>query len=294
MNIVEQSTQAFNEYRGLLFSLAYRMLGSASDAEDIVQDAFLRWLQAEKADVQAPKAYLATIVVRLCLNQVESSRAQREVYVGPWLPEPLLTAGRPELLETALLSETISFAFLVVLEELGPLERAVFLLHEVFDYDYAEVAAIVEKSEANCRQIFHRAHEHLQKRRTRFSASHESQVRLTRQFLQATTSGDMQGLLNLLTEDITFLGDGGGKARMAIKPLHTPERVARGTLGGMRHLSPEMQVSLEEVNGQPALVGYLHGQPYGILLCEFVGERICQIYALVAPEKLRWLAKPGI
>src|SRR5579883_3521769 len=150
--MAKESAQAFEQHRGQLFALAYRMLGSATDAEDIVQEAFVRWLQASEQDIQSPKAYLSTIVTRLCINQAASARAQREVYVGSWLPEPILTTPGSEGAEKVLQEEALSFAFLVMLEQLGPLERAVFLLREVFEYDYPEIAAIVEKSEANCRQ----------------------------------------------------------------------------------------------------------------------------------------------
>jgi len=288
VNVSEQSAQAFEQYRGLLFAIAYRMLGSASDAEDIVQEAFVRWLQADDEKVQSPKAYLSTIVVRLCINQ--AARAQREVYVGSWLPEPILTSQRPEMVETAILGETLSFAFLVLLEQLGPLERAVFLLREVFEYEYHEIAEIVNKTEANCRQIFRRARQHLDQHRPRFDVSREQQARLTEQFLRASSSGDMQGLLNLLTDDIVFIGDGGGKAPVARKPVRGRDKVARGTMGGLRFFA-QMQARLEEVNGQPAIVGYLNGQPCGVLFCEIEGERIRRIYAVANPDKLRWLSE---
>jgi RNA polymerase sigma-70 factor (ECF subfamily) len=290
LNVSEQSEQAFEQYRGLIFGIAYRMLGSATDAEDIVQETFLRWLQADAKEVQAPKAYLSTIAVRLCINQAQSARAQREVYVGSWLPEPILTGLYPELAERAMLDETLSFAFLVMLEQLGPLERAVFLLREVFEYDYPEIATIVGKGEANCRQVLHRARQHLDQHHPRFDVPREQQARITEQFLRASSNGDMQGLLNLLAEDIVFTGDGGGKAPVALKPVHGRDKVARGTTGGMRFFA-EMQTRLAEVNGQPAIIGYRDGQPCGVLLCEITGEQISQIYAVVNPEKLRWLSK---
>jgi RNA polymerase sigma-70 factor (ECF subfamily) len=293
MNVLEQSAQAFDEYRGLLFSIAYRMLGSATDAEDMVQEAFVRWLQAGDEKVKSPKAYLSTIVVRLCINQAESARAQREVYVGSWLPEPILTSQRPELSETAILGESLSFAFLMLLESLGPLERAVFLLREVFEYDYPEIAEIVGKSETNCRQILRRAHQHLDQHRRRFDVSRERQTRMTEQFLRASTSGDMQGLLSLLTDDIVFIGDGGGKVPVALKPVRGADKVARGTTGGLRFFAG-MQTCIEEVNGKPAIVGYLDGHPCGVLICEIEGERICQIYAVVNPEKLHWLGEQSV
>ncbi|HZR44846.1 MAG TPA: RNA polymerase sigma-70 factor [Ktedonobacteraceae bacterium] len=287
----EAAEHTFNQYRVLLFSIAYRMLGSATDAEDIVQEAFLRWLEARDEAVQSPRAYLSTVVVRLCIDQLRSARVQRELYVGPWLPEPILTGQRQELTETAILAESLSFAFLVMLENLGPLERAVFLLREVFDYDYAEIAEIVGKSEANCRQILHRAHQHLGQRRPRFDVSHEQQERITSQFLQATTSGDMQGLLNLLADDIVFAGDSNGKAQIGTKPVHGPDKVARGMLDGLRRMPfLNLQLRFEEVNGQRAVVGYLDdGRPYVVVLLNIEGERVRSVYVVLNPDKLRWL-----
>ena len=289
MNTPENTTHIFEQYRVLLFSIAYRMLSSATDAEDIVQEAFLRWMQEDAREVQSPKAYLSTIVVRLCIDQLRSVRAQREVYVGPWLPEPIATGLHQKLVETTVLAESLSFAFLVMLEKLGPLERAVFLLREVFEYEYAESAAIVGKSETNCRQVFHRAHQRLGERRSRFDVSHEQQERITDQFLRASTGGDMQGLLNLLTEDIVFTGDGGGKVRVGHK-VHGPDKVARGTLAGLRPLLATMQPRTEEINGQPAIVGYVDGRPYGVVFLDIEGERIRNIYAVVNPDKLRWVS----
>lgn len=288
MNIVKQSAQAFDEYRGLLFGIAYRMLSSATDAEDIVQEAFVRWLQAGDEEVQSPKAYLAKIVVRLCINQAESARAQREVYVGSWLPEPILTGPHPDMTESAMLGETLSFAFLTLLEQLGPLERAVFLLREAFEYDYPEIAEIVGKSEVNCRQILRRAHQHLDQHRPRYSATREQQARLTEQFLRASSNGDMQGLLNLLTDDIVFIGDSNGKAPVGPRPVYGPDKVARGTIGGMRFFT-NLETRLAEVNGQPALVGYQNGQPCGVLFCDIAGDRISRVYMVINPEKLHKL-----
>ncbi len=291
MNNPENTTQIFNQYRALLFSIAYRMLGSATDAEDIVQEAFLRWLQASDEEIQSPKAFLSTVVTRLCIDQLRSAKAQREQYVGPWLPEPIPTDQRQDLTETAILAESLSFAFLVMLESLGPLERAVFLLHEVFDYDYAEIAAIVGKSEAYCRQVLHRAHQHLKQRRPRFEVSREQQERMTSQFLHASLGGDMQGLLNLLADDVVFAADSGGKAWAGLKPVHGADKVARGVLGGRRFLPPGIQASIEEINGQPTIVGYVDGRSVIVLLLYIEGERIRNIYQVVNPDKLHWLSR---
>lgn len=291
MNEPEETTRIFQEYRLLLFSIAYRMLGSASDAEDIVQEAFLRWLQSSDKAIQSPKAYLSTIVVRLCLDQLRSAREKREVYAGFWLPEPVATGQMPELAETAAQAEALSLAFLLMLEKLNPLERAIFLLREVFEYEYSEIAAIVEKSEANCRQIFHRAWQHLDKDRPRFSSSREQQERITSRFLQASLNGDMQGLLSLLSDDIISMGDSGGKAGLKAgrMPVYGPDKVSRGYLGALRSLPAGVVTRITEVNGQPAIVGYLHEKPVGVILLQIEGERISRLYYIVNPEKLNWL-----
>ncbi len=291
MNKSEDTSHIFQHYRLLLFSIAYRMLGSATDAEDIVQDAFLRWLQASDQEVQSPKAYLSTIVVHLCLDQLRSAREKREVYVGPWLPEPIATNQMPELVETVAQAESLSLAFLLMLEKLNPLERAIFLLREVFEYEYSEIAAIVEKSEANCRQIFHRAQQHLEKSRIRFSASREQQERITNHFLQASLNGDMQALLSLLSNDIVSMGDSGGKAALkaGLMPIYGPDKVSRGYLGALRSLPVGVVTRVIEVNGQPALVGYLHEKPVGAILFQIEDEQISHLYYIVNPEKLNWL-----
>lgn len=291
MNEPEETTRIFQQYRLLLFSIAYRMLGSATDAEDIVQEAFLRWLQSSDKDIQSPKAYLSTIVVRLCLDQLRSAREKHEVYAGSWLPEPIATGQMPELAETAVQAEALSLAFLLMLEKLNPLERAIFLLREVFEYEYSEIAAIVEKSETNCRQIFHRAQQHLDKDRPRFSASREQQERITSRFLQASFNGDMQELLSLLSDDIISMGDSGGKAGLKAgrMPVYGPDKVSRGYLGALRSLPVGVITRITEVNSQPAIVGYLNAKPVGVILLQIEDERISRIYYIVNPEKLNWL-----
>ena len=280
--------RVFEEQRSSLFSLAYRLLGSVSDAEDVVQEAFLRWNQDPTRDIRSPRAYLATIVVRLCLDQLRSARAKREVYVGPWLPEPLVTTGRTDLTDGVVLRESLSFAFLLMLENLSPLERAVFVLREVFDYDYPEIAQTVDKSEANCRQVFHRARQHLAERQARFAASYEQTEQITQQFLRATTTGDVQGLLRLLAEDVVSIGDGGGKAAAALQPVRSRERVTRGLVGNLRKAPPD-RIWMEEVNGQPAIVATRAGQPYGVLLLEVQAGQVQRLYSVANPDKLRGL-----
>ncbi|GLV60539.1 DNA-directed RNA polymerase sigma-70 factor [Dictyobacter sp. S3.2.2.5] len=290
MTVPEQNEQIFDQYRILLFSIAYRMLGSVSDAEDMVQETFVRWLQVDQQAVQSPKAYLSTVVVRLCIDYERSARVQREVYVGPWLPEPLQVGADSDLSRGIQLDESLSYAFLIMLQKLGPLERAVFLLREVFDYDYAQIAAIVEKSETNCRQVLRRAHQHLEQDRARFEVSREQQERLTSEFLSASLNGDMQGLLTLLAEDVVFTADSGGKIPAGLKPVRGADRVTRGMLGGMRLLPTGIQMRLEEINGQPAIIGYHDQRPYGVIILAVDGARIQRVYAILNPDKLAHLS----
>src|SRR5213594_254135 len=285
---MEVRATAFASVRPLLFSIAYRMLGSVMDAEDLVQEAYLRWQEASDADVRSPRAYLATIVTRLAINHLRSARVQRESYVGPWLPEPLMTEQVPDASGHIELSESLSMAFLVLLERLSPVERAVFLLSEVFDFDYAEIARIVDKSEANCRQLLARAKKHLGGPRPRFEVAPEHNRRMLERFSRAATTGDMDGLLALLAEDITLWSDGGGKAAAALNPIYGADRVARFMLGALRKFVPaDHVVRPAAINGQPGLISYLHGKPRTALAFGIVGDRIQTIYIIANPDKLR-------
>ncbi|GCE28886.1 DNA-directed RNA polymerase sigma-70 factor [Dictyobacter alpinus] len=285
----DTTTVIFQQYKTLLFSIAYRMLGSCSDAEDMVQETFVRWLQAQQDRVESPKAYLSTVVVRLCIDHSRLARTQREIYVGPWLPEPLSDSLYPELFESVIQDESLSYAFLVMLEKLGPLERAVFLLRDIFDYEYADIAKMVEKSEANCRQVLRRARQHLGQQRLRFAVSREQQEQLTQQFLRASIEGDMQGLLHLLTDDIVFTGDSNGTGPQARKPVIGPTRVTRGMFGGMRFIPPDSQVRIINLNGQPAIMIYTPQGIYGVILFEIQDNRIRNIYSIINPAKLQRL-----
>src|SRR5919109_932170 len=219
----------FEKYRPLMFSIAYRMLGSVTEAEDILQNAYLRYRERPVGSIASPKAFLSTVVTRLCLNHLQSVRVQRESYLGPWLPEPLLTEDDPESpISQAERLESISMAFLVLLERLTPVERAVFLLREVFDYPYAEIAEIVGKDEVSCRQILSRAKKFIAGNRPRFTPSTEQHQHLLQQFLGAVEEGDLDGLTQLLASDVTLSTDGGGKVRgAATRTLHGPKVVAR-------------------------------------------------------------------
>jgi RNA polymerase sigma-70 factor, ECF subfamily len=279
----------FQAYKSMLFSIAYRMLGNVMDAEDCVQEAYLRWHRAVESgeSVRSPKTYLCTIVTRLCIDQLRSARAQREAYMGVWLPEPLVEPNAPDLAEMAALSESLSMAFLLLLEHLSPVERAVFLLHQVFDYEYGEIAHIVGKSEENCRQIVRRAGQHLHARHHHYDVSFEQREQLTHQFIRACASGDMDGLLAMLTDDVVLHSDGGGKVRAALKPIYGPSKVARGLFGLQRKAPPGFNSLVAIVNGQPGLVSYLNGVPFAVVALDIVENRIREIDIVVNPDKLQ-------
>jgi RNA polymerase sigma-70 factor (ECF subfamily) len=263
------------------------MLGSVMDAEDMVQETFLRWQQTAETPIQSPKAYLTAIITRLCIDHLRSARVQRESYLGPWLPEPLLTDDTTGAAELAALSDSLSMAFLVLLEKLSPLERAVFLLREVFDYDYAEIAPIVGKTEANCRQLVRRARQRLSDGRPRFETSPAEQQTLTIQFAQACATGDLDGLLHILAEDITLWSDGGGKVSAARQPIFGSDRVSRFLLGLMKKAPPDLTTRFALVNGQPGFVNYIGGRPNNVLTLEIGNGRIQAIRVVVNPDKLK-------
>ncbi|HYB18562.1 MAG TPA: RNA polymerase sigma-70 factor [Streptosporangiaceae bacterium] len=289
------------EYRPLMFSIAYRMTGSISDAEDIVQEAFLRLTRAmrEGASIAAPKAYLATITTRLAISHLRSARVRREAYVGSWLPEPLVTGGldrvtpadAPDPAERAEMSDSLSMAFLVLLESLSPTERAVFLLHEVFGYDYAEIAEVTGKSEANCRQIFVRARHHIDEGRPRFDASREQRDEVARRFFDAAGGGDLGALLELLAPDVVTMGDGGGKGQARREPVHGPERVARFILGLFRRAQREGTYAVSAlVNGQPGAVVYdAEGRVASVVALDIADGMVQAVRAVVNPDKLHHL-----
>jgi len=279
---------AFEEHHPLLFSIAYRMLGTRADAEDMVQETFLRWQKASDTEIRDPRAFLATVITRLCINQLQSFRVQREQYFGQWLPEPLPTGVSPEAVPMPGIDGSLSMAFLMLLERLTPIERAVFLLREVFEYQYAEIARTLSQSEANCRQILKRAKQHIAKDRPRFEVSREQQEKLLQQFLETSVQGDMQGLLALLSEDVVLYTDGGGKATAVPNPIYGAERVARFFLGAREKLIPKEVVRcLAEINGQPAVVAYHQGRAFGVLAMDAAEGRIRNIYIVRNPDKLR-------
>lgn len=283
----------YAELRPLAFSIAYRMLGSASEAEDVVQEAFLRLHRAaEEGEVHAPKAYLATVVTRLGIDRLRSARTRREQYVGTWLPEPIVLDEELEAVTESDTADSLSLAFLVLLESLTPVERAVFLLRDVFDVGYAEIAEIVGKREDNVRQIATRARRHVDERRPRFESSREARDRLAERFFAAAQADDAEELAALLAPDVVFVGDGGGRFPGAIlRPVHGRDRVVRMLLGFARRPDAVgLRARLAEVNGQAGAVFYApDGSPYAALALDVVDGAVTAIRSVVNPDKLRHL-----
>jgi RNA polymerase sigma-70 factor, ECF subfamily len=278
--------EVFDRNRPLLFSISYRMLGSVMEAEDVVQEAYLR-RQETGEQVHSPSAYLSTVVTRLCIDRLRSARVRREQYVGSWLPEPLLEEQAPEVAGMVDLDGSLSMAFLVLLESLTPVERAVFLLREVFGYEYAEIASLVGKSEANSRQISRRARQSVAARRPRFESSPEQEKRLMDGFLNASLEGDIGSLLGLLSVDVTLYSDGGGKTRAALNPIYGAVNVARFLVGILSKVPPGFTVRKTRVNGRPGFVSYLgDGSPQGVVTFDVLEGKVKTIRLLVNPEKL--------
>jgi RNA polymerase sigma-70 factor, ECF subfamily len=272
------------QLRGYLFAIAYRMLGSVAEAEDVVQEAFVRYHEAE-VEPESPKAYLATVTTRLAIDQLRSARARREIYPGEWLPEPLVEDESVRHAETA---DSLSLAFLHLLEKLSPVERAVFLLREVFDYPYDEVARIVDKSPDNCRQILARAHRHVREGRRRFDVSREERDEVARRFLAAWEDGDTDSLIKLLALDATVYGDGGGKAPAVPVPLVGAERVAKAIIGWGRQAHERGLVHRPaRVNGEPGVVFYDEaGRTVWVSALEIADGVVVAIRSILNPDKL--------
>ncbi len=283
----------FDQHRSLLFSIAYRMLGSVADAEDMLQETFIRWQQAREEEIRSPRAFLVTIISRLCITHLQSARVRREEYVGQWLPEPLVTNPGNDPLHIIHVDESLSMAFLVLLERLTPVERAVFLLREVFEYEYSDISAVLGQSESNCRQILRRARQHVNSLRPRFRASSQKRDDLLDRFLRAATEGDMDSLLTLLSKDAVLHSDGGGKAVAVPNVIEGAEKVARGVVGTLRKLVPKEVVRRQvEINGAPGLVSYLDGKPFSAVSLDMNDGQIRAIYIVTNPEKLKRL--PGL
>ncbi|HTX93576.1 MAG TPA: RNA polymerase sigma-70 factor [Mycobacterium sp.] len=287
-----EHAERFTLLRPLLFTIAYEMLGSATEADDVLQDSYLRWAQVDLATVRDTKSYLAQLVTRQALNTLRADARRREDYVGPWLPEPLLLDDRDPSAD-AVLAESISMAMLVLLETLTPDERAVFVLREVFGFDYGEIAEAVGKPAATVRQVAHRAREHVRARRRRFDATdRQRNARITAQFLETAASGDVQALMTMLAPDATWTADSGGKVSAARRPVVGAERVARAIVGLIRKATvlEEFRVELVNCNSAPAVLLYLGDHLEGVITLEIAGEKITHFYVTRNPDKLAALA----
>jgi RNA polymerase sigma-70 factor, ECF subfamily len=289
-----QRGDVYNELRPLLFSIAYRMVGSVSEAEDIVQEAFLRFHREtrEGATIDSPKAWLSTVTTRLSINHLRSARVRRERYVGSWLPEPLLTDPAPDASRHAETADSLSMAFLVLLESLSPVERAVFLLREVFEYDYGEIAGVVDKSEENCRQIAVRARRQVEAKKPRFEASRARREELARRFFEAIGKGETEGLVRLLAADAVAYADGGGKAVAFPRPVYGADRVARVLLGRASQ-GERLGVSgirMVEINGHPgAMFVGADRRVVSVILLDIADGLVQTVRGISNPEKLRHL-----
>lgn len=283
----------FEDLRPLLFSIAYRMVSSVSEAEDIVQEAFLRWHQVAQdgTEIESPKAFLSTVVTRLSIDHLRSARMRRERYVGQWLPEPLLTDTVPDASEHAEIADSLSMAFLILLESLSPVERAVFLLHDVFGYDYDEIARIVEKSEPNCRQLAVRARRRIEERRPRFEASRSKQQALAQTFFAAVERGDTSGLIQLLANDVVVYGDGGGKVPSWPRPIEGRDRVSRLLAGISTQMHQfNLGIKLTTLNGQPgAMFLDPDGRITNVMILDIAGGVVHTVRSIINPDKLRHL-----
>lgn len=288
--------QAHEELRPLLFSIAYRMLGTVADAEDVVQEAFLRLARTELegGEVHCARAFLTTVTTRLAIDQLRSAQSQRETYFGPWLPEPVLTADDPDPAEVTEMADSLSMSFLVLLETLSPVERAVFLLREVFDYGYDEIAEIVDKSEANCRQIFGRARKRIDEGKPRFDSDRDKQRRLTEGFIAAAEQGEVDGLVEMLSADVVFYGDGGGKARGLPRPIFGRDRVVRLFAGFYRAYGRAgVRIEPAWINGQPGTLNLdSEGRLINVFVLEISDGVIQTIRSVINPEKLGHLGYP--
>ncbi|OLT30455.1 RNA polymerase subunit sigma-24 [Actinomadura sp. CNU-125] len=287
--------ETFEEHRGTLFAVAYRMLGSAADSEDAVQDAWLRWSAADRSDVRDPRGYLVRITTNIAVDRLRSARARRETYVGPWLPEPMLTS--PDVADDTELAESVSMALLVVLETLSPLERAVFVLKEAFGYPYAEIAAALDRTEESVRQLGTRARRHVAARRPRFEAEAAERRAATDRFLDAVLGGDVNRLMEILAPDVTMWTDGGGKVRAAVRPIVGAAKVARfiGAVAGAPYsgVDPaDMRMRRTDVNGRPGLVIDGPDRTISTVTVEFDEQgRVYAIHMVANPDKLGAVAE---
>ncbi|WP_406379704.1 RNA polymerase sigma-70 factor [Streptomyces sp. NBC_01618] len=286
-------TDVFEEHRSMLTGVAYRMLGRITDAEDVVQEAWLRWSSASREDVREPRAFLVRITTRLAIDRLRQAKSQREAYVGPWLPEPLVTdfgPTVPDTAEQAVLADSVSVAVLVVLESLSPLERAVFVLREAFGFPYAEIAATLGRSEAAVRQLAGRARRHVEERKPRYDVDPAHRRDLTERFLAAAAGGDIEELLVLLAPDARLVGDGGGKSKAPLRVIESAGKVGRFLFAVVHDQVPDLDIRFLELNGGPGLLVLSGGKPDSVFQVDVRGGLIQCVYIVRNPDKLASLA----
>ncbi|WP_371672962.1 RNA polymerase sigma-70 factor [Streptomyces sp. NBC_00289] len=286
-------TDVFEEHRPVLLGVAYRMLGRVADAEDVVQEAWLRWSGADRTEVREPRGYLVRVTTRLAIDRLRQVKARGEAYVGPWLPEPYVTDFAdtvPDTAERAVLADSVSLAVLVVLESLSPLERAVFVLREAFGYPYAEIAAMLERGEPAVRQLAGRARKHVEERRSRYEVDPAQRRDLTERFLVAAAEGDIEGLIALLAPDVRLVGDSGGKTKAPLRVLDTADKVGRFMAGVARKGVPGLSFRFLELNGGPAVLASRGDSPDSVFQLDVLDGRIQCVYIIRNPDKLRSLA----
>lgn len=288
---MNSSPDIFNQYRPRLTGIAYRMLGSRADAEDILQEAFIRWITSDVSELRSPEAWLVTVVTRLSIDRLRIAKKERESYVGQWIPEPWVSEHAPPAEQSIELAGDISMAFLIVLERLAPDERAAFLLHEVFEFEYTEIAQMLGKSQDACRQIVHRAKERVRQGRPRFEISRASHIRLLEKFIQAARTGDRDQLMALFAEDVSLTRDGGGKVPSGLKVLRGIKRVTQFYYGVKRLLGDSMEFRIVEINGTPGILRYADGNLESAISIMTDGVHILDVYHVRNPDKLK-LIKP--
>lgn len=291
---MNSSPDIFNRYRSRLVGIAYRMLGSRADAEDILQDAYVRWLQSDVSELRSPEAWLVTVVTRLSIDRLRIARKERENYIGQWIPEPWVMEHAPSAEQSIELAGDISTAFLMVLERLAPDERAAFLLHEVFDFGYPEIAQMLGKNLDACRQMIHRAKQRVRQDRPRFEVNREAHVRLLEKFINAARTGDRDQLKVLFSEDVSLTGDGGGKVPSVLNVLRGPERVSRLYLAVKRIFDGRMTFRIAEVNGMPGILRYVDEKLESTTSVVTDGRRILDIYVVRNPDKLRLIGRHAL
>lgn len=287
------ATDEFEEHRPVLLGVAYRMLGRVADAEDVVQEAWLRWSGADRGDVREPRGYLVRITTRLAIDRLRQVKARNEAYVGPWLPEPYVTDfgdAVPDTAERAVLADSVSLAVLVVLESLSPLERAVFVLREAFGYPFADIAVMLDRGEAAVRQLAGRARRHVEERKPRYEVDPAQRKDLTERFLAAAEGGDLEALMSMLAPDVRLVGDSGGKSRAPLRVLETADHVGRFAIGVAQKGVEDMSYRFLELNGGPAVLVLSGGKPDSVIQIDIADGRIQSVYIVRNPDKLLSLA----